>query len=216
MPTCSSMPTSAAASSPRGVRHRARARHAFRRRGLLEHRRRGAQQRRRAEPQDRLRGDRLQPERDPARDPWSTTSRSPTTRSTSAGPSTRSAARSRANIARLTRTGALTDFDPNLSDLRGAVLALATTNSTLYVGGSFQEMGGRPRMGYAQFTAEPGAGRVPTRSTTAHPTSAVQPLDGVQDRALFAVEWAGEDDACRRARLQRLRRPRTAGRSRPG
>jgi hypothetical protein len=37
-------------------------------------------------------------------------------------------------------------------DQPGAVLALATSNSTLYAGGLFFEMGGRLRMKYAQFT----------------------------------------------------------------
>jgi hypothetical protein len=55
-------------------------------------------------------------------------------------------------IARLTKTGALTSFDPKVRDLPGAVLALATSNSTLYAGGLFFEMGGRPRLRYAQFT----------------------------------------------------------------
>ena len=55
---------SSATHPARGRRHRARARHAVRRRGFLEHRGSSPQQRRRAEPQDRLRGDRLQPERD--------------------------------------------------------------------------------------------------------------------------------------------------------
>jgi Domain of unknown function (DUF5122) beta-propeller len=97
------------------------------------------------------------------------------------------------NLARLSRLGALTPFNPRLSALRGGVLALATSSSTLYVGGSFQEMGGRPRMGYAQFTQAQAA--VPSDMLDdAAPTSAMQPLDSVQDRALFTVEWAGEDE----------------------
>jgi hypothetical protein len=55
-------------------------------------------------------------------------------------------------VARLTKTGALTFFDPKVRDLPGAVLALATSNSTLYAGGLFFEMGGRLRLKYAQFT----------------------------------------------------------------
>jgi len=55
-------------------------------------------------------------------------------------------------IARLTKTGALTSFDPKVRDQPGAVLALAASNSTLYAGGLFFEMGGRLRMKYAQFT----------------------------------------------------------------
>jgi hypothetical protein len=55
-------------------------------------------------------------------------------------------------IARLTKTGALTPFNPRIRDLPGAVLALATSNSTLYAGGLFFEMGGRLRLKYAQFT----------------------------------------------------------------
>jgi hypothetical protein len=97
------------------------------------------------------------------------------------------------NIARLTRIGVLTDFDPGFDPLRGAVLALATSGSTLYVGGSFQEVGGRPRIGYAQFTANLAPLALDSTDDIA-PTSAVQPLDGVQDRALFAVEWAGGDE----------------------
>jgi hypothetical protein len=100
----------------------------------------------------------------------------------------------RVNLARLTRTGALTSFDPNLSNLRGAVLALATTGSTLHVGGSFLEVRGRPRMGYAQFTQTEAAAVAFDPLDDARPASAVEPLDGVQDRALFAVEWAGEDE----------------------
>jgi hypothetical protein len=96
-------------------------------------------------------------------------------------------------LARLTRSGALTDFDPGFNPLRGAVLALATSGSTLYVGGSFQEVGGRPRMGYAQFTANLTPVALDIDDDVA-PASAVQPLDRVQDRALFAVTWAGEDE----------------------
>ena len=54
-------------------------------------------------------------------------------------------------IARLTKTGALTSFDPKIRDQPGAVLALATSNSTLYAGGLFFEMNRRPRLEYAQF-----------------------------------------------------------------
>jgi Domain of unknown function (DUF5122) beta-propeller len=55
-------------------------------------------------------------------------------------------------IARLTKTGALTPFDPKVRDLPGTVFALATSNTTLYAGGFFFEMAGRPRLKYAQFT----------------------------------------------------------------
>ncbi len=55
-------------------------------------------------------------------------------------------------IARLTKTGALTPFNPKVRDLPGAVLALATSNTTLYAGGLFFEMAGRLRLKYAQFT----------------------------------------------------------------
>jgi hypothetical protein len=55
-------------------------------------------------------------------------------------------------IARLTKTGALIPFDPKVRDQPGAVLALATSNTTLYAGGLFFEMAGRPRLKYAQFT----------------------------------------------------------------
>ena len=82
------------------------------------------------------------------------------------------------NLARLTRTGALTDFDPWLNPLRGAVLALASAGSTLYVGGSFQEVGGHPRMGYAQFTATAAPLALDTADDIA-PDSAAQPLDPV-------------------------------------
>jgi hypothetical protein len=73
------------------------------------------------------------------------------------------------------------------------VLALATSNSTLYAGGLFFEMGGRPRLKYAQFTEI----LTPVSFDTidnANPTSEVQPLDSAQDRALFAVTWAGQDE----------------------
>ncbi|MGH6904747.1 MAG: hypothetical protein ACREIR_18625 [Geminicoccaceae bacterium] len=74
-------------------------------------------------------------------------------------------------IARLTKTGALTAFDPKVRDLPGAVLALAASSSTLYAGGLFFEMDRRPRLKYAQFTdidaqeaeadgSVPGAGRM--------------------------------------------------------
>ena len=96
-------------------------------------------------------------------------------------------------IARLTKTGALTDFNPRIRDQPGAVLALAASNSTLYAGGLFFEMGGRPRLEYAQFTEA----LTPVSfdaTDDANPASAVQPLADVQDRALFAVQWAGEDE----------------------
>jgi hypothetical protein len=59
---------------------------------------------------------------------------------------------SQGQIARLTKTGALTPFNPKIRDLPGAVLALAVADSTLYAGGLFFEMDGRLRMKYAQFT----------------------------------------------------------------
>ena len=96
------------------------------------------------------------------------------------------------NIARLTTTGALTDFDPGLSAARCGArarhLGLDALRRRL-----FQQIGGRPRMGYAQFTQNLAPVVLDTVDDTA-PTSAVQPLDGVQERALFAVEWAGEDE----------------------
>jgi hypothetical protein len=58
----------------------------------------------------------------------------------------------RVQIARLTKTGALTPFDPKVRDEFGAVLALATSNATLYIGGLFREVDGRLRLKYAQFT----------------------------------------------------------------
>ena len=57
-------------------------------------------------------------------------------------------------IARLSKTGALTPFDPKVRDAPGAVLALAASNTTLYAGGLFFEMDGRPRQAYAQFAQE--------------------------------------------------------------
>jgi hypothetical protein len=48
-------------------------------------------------------------------------------------------------------------------------------------------------MGYAQFT-QAQAAVTSDMLDDAGPTSAVQPLDSVQDRALFTVEWAGEDE----------------------
>ncbi len=60
-------------------------------------------------------------------------------------------------IARLSKTGTLTPFDPKVSDQPGAVLALAISNTMLYTGGLFYEMDGRPRLAYAQFAqASPG------------------------------------------------------------
>jgi len=55
-------------------------------------------------------------------------------------------------IARLTKTGALTPFNPKIRDFPGEVLALATSNTTLYAGGLFFEMDRRLRLKYAQFT----------------------------------------------------------------
>jgi hypothetical protein len=73
------------------------------------------------------------------------------------------------------------------------VFAIAASNGSLYVGGAFEETRGRPRLRYAQF--EPYPTQVSSsRTDTASPTSAVEPLEGVQERAFFAVEWAGEDD----------------------
>ncbi len=95
-------------------------------------------------------------------------------------------------IARLTRAGALTDFDPRIRDQPGAVLALAVSNTTLYAGGLFFEMAGRPRREYAQFTEILTPVALDAGDDVA-PTSAVAPLDEVQDRALFAVAWAGDD-----------------------
>ena len=81
-------------------------------------------------------------------------------------------------------------FDPQVD---GIVFAIVASNTSLYVGGAFDETRGRPRLRYAQF--EPYPTQVSSSTTdSASPTSAVQPLDGVQERALFAVEWAGEDD----------------------
>ncbi len=54
-------------------------------------------------------------------------------------------------IARLTKTGALTSFNPKIRDFPGEVLALATSNTTLYVGGLFFEMDQHLRLKYAQF-----------------------------------------------------------------
>ena len=54
-------------------------------------------------------------------------------------------------IARLTKTGALTSFNPKIRDFPGEVLALATSNTTLYAGGLFFEMDRRLRLKYAQF-----------------------------------------------------------------
>jgi trimeric autotransporter adhesin len=55
-------------------------------------------------------------------------------------------------IARLTKTGQLTSFNPRIRDQPGTVLALAASGSTLYAGGFFFEMAERPRWEYAQFT----------------------------------------------------------------
>ncbi len=54
-------------------------------------------------------------------------------------------------IARLTKTGALTSFNPKIRDFPGEVLALATSNTTLYAGGLFFEMDRRLRLMYAQL-----------------------------------------------------------------
>lgn len=54
-------------------------------------------------------------------------------------------------IARLTKTGTLTSFNPKIRDFPGEVLALATSNTTLYAGGLFFEMDRRLRLKYAQF-----------------------------------------------------------------
>lgn len=54
-------------------------------------------------------------------------------------------------IARLTKTGALTPFNPKIRDFPGEVLALAASNTTLYAGGLFFEMDQRLRLKYAQF-----------------------------------------------------------------
>lgn len=54
-------------------------------------------------------------------------------------------------IARLSKTGALTSFNPKVRDFPGEVLALATSNTTLYAGGLFFEMDRRLRLKYAQF-----------------------------------------------------------------
>jgi hypothetical protein len=83
------------------------------------------------------------------------------------------------------------DFAPQV---KGIVFAIAASTTSLYVGGAFDETLGRPRLRYAQFAPYPS--QVSSNAIdTASPTSAVQPLDGVQDRASFAVEWGGEDDA---------------------
>jgi hypothetical protein len=55
-------------------------------------------------------------------------------------------------IASLTKTGALTPFDPKIRDQPGAVLAAATSNSTLYIGGLFFEIGERLRLKSATAT----------------------------------------------------------------
>jgi hypothetical protein len=54
-------------------------------------------------------------------------------------------------IARLSKTGALTPFNPKIRDFPGEVLAVATSNSTLYAGGLFFEIDRRTRLKYAQF-----------------------------------------------------------------
>src|SRR5262249_54013917 len=51
----------------------------------------------------------------------------------------------------LSESGAPTPFKPKIRDLPGDVFALAVANSTLYAGGFFFEMDGRPREKYAQF-----------------------------------------------------------------
>ena len=93
------------------------------------------------------------------------------------------------HVARLTRTGASSAFEPRVAD---AVVALATSNTTLYVGGLFYKVGGRQRLEYAQFT-QPLTLAVPGALDLTAPTSAIEPLDGVQERAMFPVAWAGED-----------------------
>jgi hypothetical protein len=54
-------------------------------------------------------------------------------------------------IARLSKTGALTPFNPKIRDFPGEVLTVATSNTTLYAGGLFFEMDRRLRLKYAQF-----------------------------------------------------------------
>src|SRR5262245_56870480 len=59
---------------------------------------------------------------------------------------------SQGQTARRSKTAALTPCTPRIRALPGEGLALAVANSTLYAGGLFFEMDGRPRMKYAQFT----------------------------------------------------------------
>jgi len=73
------------------------------------------------------------------------------------------------------------------------VLALAASSSTLYAGGIFVEIDRRPRLKYAQFPDIPAQVGFNTIDI-ATPMSEMQPLQGVEDRAFFAVEWAGEDE----------------------
>ena len=54
-------------------------------------------------------------------------------------------------IARLTKTGALTSFNPKIRDFPDEVLALAASHTTLYAGGLFFEMDQCLRLKYAQF-----------------------------------------------------------------
>ena len=146
--------------------------------------------------------------------PRSTRSRSPPTRSSSAAASLAVGGEAQGQIARLTKTGALTAFDPKIRDLRGAVLALATSDTTLYAGGCSSRWPGARGRG----TRSSRRARRRSRSTLA-----TRPAR----RA-----WCSRSTACRSGPPSRSNGParttgqacattasscpRTAGRSRPG
>lgn len=103
-------------------------------------------------------------------------------------------------IARLTHAGNLAPFNPKVRDAPGAVLALASSGSTLYAGGLFFEMAGRPRLAYAQFTggteADGDADGLP---------DAWELQYGLQSDSSGASQGAADPDKDGKSNLQELR-----------